>query len=91
MLSYDDKAPQFHIASRGNVSCDLLPSIFPKDRASWDKDSQVLSWPAHLQRQHASITKAIIDCFGRYPHRNAISGRSSPNEQSAFLKNNPGF
>lgn len=30
--------------------------------------------------------KAIIDRFGRYPHRNAILGRESSAEESAFLK-----
>ena len=29
--------------------------------------------------------KAIIDRFGRYPHRNAILGRSSTAEELAFL------
>jgi len=29
--------------------------------------------------------KAIIDRFGRYPHRNAILGRSSSTEELAFL------
>lgn len=30
--------------------------------------------------------KAIIDRFGRYPHRNAILGRVSTPEESAFLR-----
>jgi uncharacterized protein (DUF924 family) len=30
--------------------------------------------------------KAIIDRFGRYPHRNAILGRTSTTEELAFLK-----
>lgn len=30
--------------------------------------------------------KAIIDRFGRYPHRNAILGRESTNEELEFLK-----
>lgn len=30
--------------------------------------------------------KAIIDRFGRYPHRNAILGRASTAEEVAFLK-----
>jgi len=30
--------------------------------------------------------KAIIDRFGRYPHRNAILGRASTPEESEFLK-----
>ena len=29
--------------------------------------------------------KTIIDRFGRYPHRNAILGRSSSAEELAFL------
>jgi len=29
--------------------------------------------------------KAIIERFGRYPHRNAILGRSSSAEELAFL------
>lgn len=29
--------------------------------------------------------KAIIDRFGRYPHRNAILGRASTSEEEAFL------
>jgi len=30
--------------------------------------------------------KAIIDRFGRYPHRNAILGRTSSSEELAFLR-----
>jgi uncharacterized protein (DUF924 family) len=30
--------------------------------------------------------KAIIDRFGRYPHRNAVLGRASTGEELAFLK-----
>jgi len=30
--------------------------------------------------------KAIIDRFGRYPHRNAILGRQSTSEELDFLK-----
>ena len=29
--------------------------------------------------------KAIVDRFGRYPHRNAILGRTSSAEELAFL------
>jgi uncharacterized protein (DUF924 family) len=34
-----------------------------------------------FERQH----KAIIDRFGRYPHRNAVLGRVSTPEEVAFL------
>ena len=30
--------------------------------------------------------KAIIDRFGRYPHRNAVLGRESTAEESEFLR-----
>lgn len=35
-----------------------------------------------FERQH----KAIIDRFGRYPHRNEVLGRVSTNEEKAFLE-----
>ncbi|HET8554553.1 MAG TPA: DUF924 family protein [Rhodanobacteraceae bacterium] len=38
----------------------------------------------NLQFEHAH--KAIIDRFGRYPHRNAVLGRASSEEEMAFLK-----
>jgi len=34
-----------------------------------------------FERRH----KAIIDRFGRYPHRNAVLGRASTPEELAFL------
>lgn len=36
----------------------------------------------HYEKQH----KAIIDRFGRYPHRNAALGRKSSREELAFLE-----
>ena len=35
--------------------------------------------------------RAIIDHFGRFPHRNAVLGRASTAAEIAFLKANPGF
>lgn len=35
--------------------------------------------------------KAIIDRFGRFPHRNRILGRPSTPEEIEFLKTSPGF
>ncbi|MEP7162902.1 MAG: DUF924 family protein [Candidatus Moraniibacteriota bacterium] len=35
--------------------------------------------------------KEIIDRFGRYPHRNAILGRTSTPEEQEFLKTHKGF
>lgn len=35
--------------------------------------------------------KRIIDRFGRYPHRNAVLGRVSTPEETAFLRTHKGF
>ena len=35
---------------------------------------------------HEEQHKAIIDRFGRYPHRNAVLGRTSSEEEIEFLK-----
>ena len=35
--------------------------------------------------------KAIIDRFGRYPHRNKLLGRTSTAEEIEWMKKNPGF
>lgn len=40
---------------------------------------------------YAQQHKAIIDRFGRFPHRNATLGRLSSAEEIEFLKTNPGF
>lgn len=41
-----------------------------------------LEYNLDFERQH----RAIIDRFGRYPHRNAILGRESTPEELAFLE-----
>lgn len=51
-------------------------------------------WAEQLYRDHALPGnyqfelrhKAIVDRSGRYPHRNAILGRVSSDEEIAFLK-----
>lgn len=42
----------------------------------------------HAPSRHAAELrhKAVIDRFGRYPHRNAILGRTSTDEEIEFLK-----
>jgi uncharacterized protein (DUF924 family) len=36
--------------------------------------------------RYAELHKAVIDRFGRFPHRNAVLGRPSTPEEVAFLK-----
>jgi uncharacterized protein (DUF924 family) len=42
---------------------------------------------AGFAQQH----RDIIERFGRFPHRNAILGRASTDEEIEFLKTHPGF
>ena len=37
-------------------------------------------------RAYAELHQAVIDRFGRFPHRNAVLGRASTPEEVAFLK-----
>lgn len=64
----------------------LMPFMHSESRA-------IHAWAEALYREHAPPEnlgferrhKAIIDRFGRYPHRNAILGRTSTPEETAFL------
>lgn len=58
------------------------------------ESSEIHAWAERLFREHAPRNsyefelrhKAIIDRFGRYPHRNRILGRASSAEELAFLR-----
>ena len=64
----------------------LLPFMHSESKA-------VHAWAEQLYRDFAPASnhdfelkhKAIVDRFGRYPHRNAILGRSSTAEEAEFL------
>lgn len=65
----------------------LMPAMHSESAAIHD-------WVEPLFREHAPANnhqfelkhKAIIDRFGRYPHRNTILGRTSTPEETEFLK-----
>ena len=45
---------------------------------------------SYLHSRHGNLEferrhKAIIHCFGRYPHRNAVLGHTSTSEELAFF------
>jgi uncharacterized protein (DUF924 family) len=70
----------------------LLPFMHSEDASihSWALPYfERYSNAATMQAEHDH--KAIVDRFGRYPHRNAVLGRTSSDEETAFLKENPGF
>lgn len=65
----------------------LMPYMHSESRAIHEQAERLFEAHApadnlDYERRH----KAIIDRFGRYPHRNAILGRSTTPEERAFLK-----
>jgi len=66
-----------------------MPFQHAEDRASQDRSVEIfarladdgLTGPLEWAERHA----AIIRRFGRFPHRNAILGRASTAEETAFL------
>lgn len=64
-----------------------LPFMHSEDRAVHEWAMVLFSEPGLEPNLAAEIRhKAIIDRFGRYPHRNVILGRESTPEEGAFLK-----
>jgi uncharacterized protein (DUF924 family) len=64
-----------------------LPWMHSESRAIHEEALRLFAQPGlehnlGFERQH----KAIIDRFGRYPHRNAALGRTSTPEELAFLR-----
>jgi uncharacterized protein (DUF924 family) len=69
-----------------------MPFQHSEERAAQDQSIELftrLGVPEllHFAEQH----KAIIDRFGRFPHRNAILGRASTPEEVEYLKTAPPF
>ncbi len=64
-----------------------MPFMHSEDRAVHELALKLFSEPGLEPNLAAEIRhKAIIDRFGRYPHRNALLGRASTPEEEAFLK-----
>jgi uncharacterized protein (DUF924 family) len=58
----------------------------PKDCAAHARCIALLAQLSHPQRvKCAEAHEAIIDCFGRFPHRNVILGQSSTAQETEFL------
>jgi uncharacterized protein (DUF924 family) len=65
----------------------LMPYMHSESAAIHEEAVRLFSRPGlednlDFEKRH----KAIIDRFGRYPHRNAALGRRSTDEELAFLK-----
>lgn len=64
-----------------------LPFMHSEDALVHERAMELFSEPGLEPNLAAEVKhKAIIDRFGRYPHRNAVLGRLSTPEEVAFLK-----
>lgn len=69
-----------------------LPFMHAEDRAAQARSLALCrTLGAGETLDQASRHQAIVDRFGRFPHRNAILGRPSTAEESEFLKAGRGF
>lgn len=64
-----------------------LPFMHSEALADHDEAARLFAQPGlegnlNSERQH----RAILERFGRYPHRNAALGRASTDEEAAFLR-----
>lgn len=65
----------------------LLPYMHSESRAIHvQAEALYRAWAPQDNLDFELRHKAIVDRFGRYPHRNAILGRESTAEEVAFLK-----
>jgi uncharacterized protein (DUF924 family) len=64
----------------------LLPYMHSESRLVHAQAERLYAEHAPPENQDFELRhKAIIDRFGRYPHRNAVLGRASSEEETAFL------
>ena len=65
----------------------LLPFMHSESATIHQEAEQLFLKHAPAENYEAELAhKAIIDRFGRYPHRNDVLGRESTQEELAFLK-----
>ena len=69
-----------------------LPFMHAEDRTAQARGLELCrALGAGETLDQAERHKAIVDRFGRFPHRNAILGRASTAEEVEFLKTGRGF
>ncbi|RYF80466.1 MAG: DUF924 domain-containing protein [Comamonadaceae bacterium] len=92
--------PMALVLAQEAVVRDLHLALTPEQRAflllpfMHSESCVIHAWAEQLYRDFAPANnydfelkhKAIVDRFGRYPHRNAILGRISTAEEAEFLK-----
>ena len=70
----------------------LMPFMHSESLAIHDIAGKLFSRPGLERNLESQIQhRAVLERFGRYPHRNAALGRPSTAEEQAFLKDGRGF
>lgn len=69
-----------------------MPFMHSESAAAHEKAMRLFEVLGNQEALNYEIEhKAIIDRFGRYPHRNAILGRASTPEEIEFVRHHKGF
>ena len=68
-----------------------MPFMHSEDRAMQAESVRLFKTLPGDGAQWAEHHRAIVDRFGRFPHRNALLGRASTAEESEFLAREPSF
>lgn len=80
---------EFTVQERSFV---VMPFMHSESLAVHDWAAKWFDEPGlERRKKYELLHREIIECFGRYPHRNRVLGRTSTPEEEAFLKENPGF
>ena len=68
-----------------------MPFMHSEDRAMQAESARLFKTIPGDGGQWAEHHRAIVDRFGRFPHRNALLGRASTAEELEFLAREPSF
>lgn len=68
-----------------------MPFMHSEDRAMQAESVRLFSGLSTDGSKWARHHRAIVERFGRFPHRNALLGRESTSEEIEFLKTEPSF
>ena len=84
---YLDDAPNLDDKQSAKNQFTLMPLMHSEDRAIHNKAKHLFAkYTNDFVQDYLERHSVIIERSGRYPHRNAILGRPSTDEEIAFLK-----
>lgn len=78
--------PLMHAEDRETQKLSVATFAALRDDARADRAPEAVQQIATVALDYAERHAAIVERFGRYPHRNAVLGRPSSPEEAAFLE-----